>query len=82
MLALVFRRFVPGSSFLDPCFGRFLGMLILVPGRFLKRFIPGFSFLNIAGRGVAGRGVARSGTGGFRLTRLLQIMASELWLAR
>jgi len=64
VLALVFRRFVPGSSFLDPCFGRFLGMLILVPGRFLKRFIPGFSFLNIAGRGVAS-----SGTGGFRLTR-------------
>jgi hypothetical protein len=26
-------------------FGRFLGVLILVPGRYLKRFVPGFSFL-------------------------------------
>jgi hypothetical protein len=27
-------------------FGRFLGVLILVPGRYLiKRFAPGFSFL-------------------------------------
>jgi hypothetical protein len=26
-------------------FGRFLGVLILVPERYLKRFVPGFSFL-------------------------------------
>jgi len=26
-------------------FGRFLGVLTLVPGRYLKRFVPGFSFL-------------------------------------
>jgi len=26
-------------------FGRFLDVLILVPGRYLKRFISGFSFL-------------------------------------
>jgi hypothetical protein len=26
-------------------FGRFLGVLILVPGRYLEYFIPGFSFL-------------------------------------
>jgi len=26
-------------------FGRFLGVLILVPGRYLKCFVPGFSFL-------------------------------------
>jgi hypothetical protein len=26
-------------------FGRFLGVLILVPGRYLKRFVPGLSFL-------------------------------------
>jgi hypothetical protein len=26
-------------------FGRFLGILILVLGRYLKRFVPGFSFL-------------------------------------
>jgi hypothetical protein len=26
-------------------FGRFLGVLILVPGRNLKRFVPGFLFL-------------------------------------
>ena len=26
-------------------FGRFLGVLILVPGRYLNRFVPGFSFL-------------------------------------
>jgi hypothetical protein len=26
-------------------FGRFLGVLIHVPGRYLKRFVPGFSFL-------------------------------------
>jgi len=44
--------------------GRFLGVLILVPGRYLKRFVPGFSFLvfgswaflvlGIASQGVAG----------------------------
>jgi hypothetical protein len=52
-------------------FGRFLGVLILVPGRYLKRFVPGFSFLvfgpwallvrallvlGIASQGVAGPG--------------------------
>ena len=45
-------------------FRRFPGVLILVPRRFLKCFIPGFSFLDfsfldIASRGVAGRDVAR-----------------------
>jgi hypothetical protein len=34
-----------GVLFLDPCFRCFLDVLILVPRRFLKRFIPGFSFL-------------------------------------
>jgi hypothetical protein len=72
--------------------------LIVVPGRYLKRFVPGFSFLafsflvfkswvllvlallirGVAGRGVAGRGVASSSPGGFRLTRLLGIVAGEL----
>jgi len=65
-----------GVLFLDPCFGRFLGVLILVPRRFLKRFIPGFSFL-----AVQVLGVASSGPGGFMLTRLLRIVAGELWLA-
>ena len=67
-------------------FGRFPGVLILVPGRFLKRFLPGFSFLDflfldIASRGAAGKGVASSGTGGFRLTRLtVAPPASYGWL--
>ena len=52
-------------------FGRFLGVLILVPGRYLKRFVPGFSFLvfgswallvlGIASQGVASQGVASLG---------------------
>jgi len=53
-------------------FGRFLGVLILVPGRYLiKRFVPGFSFLlfgswallvlGIARQGVASQGVASPG---------------------
>ena len=57
-------------------FGRFLGVLILVPGRYLKRFVPGFSFLvfgswallvsallvlGIASQGVASQGVASPG---------------------
>jgi hypothetical protein len=72
-------------------FGRFPGVLILVPGRFLKRFLPGFSFLDFlfldiasrgaAGKGAAGKGVASSGTGGFRLTRLtVAPPASYGWL--
>jgi hypothetical protein len=58
------------------CFWAFPGVLILVPGRFLKCFIPGFSFLAFlflafsllvlgfwafAGKGVAGKGVACRG---------------------
>ena len=35
------KRFVPGLSFLDPCFGAFPGRLILVPKRFLRLFRPG-----------------------------------------
>jgi hypothetical protein len=58
-------------------FGRFLGVLILVPRRYLiKRFVPGFSFLlfgswallfrallvmGIASQGVASQGVASPG---------------------
>jgi hypothetical protein len=59
VLALVFGRFVPGSSFLDLCFGRvvkrefrafwpsFLGVLFLDPcfGRFLGVFDPRFWIL-------------------------------------
>ena len=71
MLALVFGRFVPGSSFLDLYFGRFLGVLILVPGRFPKRFIPGFSFLALLVVVLEVVGCAR----------LLWIVAGELWPA-
>ena len=41
-------------------FGRFLGVLILVPGRYLERFVPGFSFLVFGSPvlGVASQGVA------------------------
>ena len=66
-------------------FGRFLGVLILVPGRYLKRFVPGFSFLVFGSwallvrallvLGITGPGVASSGPGGFRLTRLLRVVA-------
>jgi len=52
-------------------FGRFLGVLILVPGRYLKRFVPGFSFLvfgswallvlGIASQGVPSQGVPSPG---------------------
>jgi hypothetical protein len=45
-------------------FGRFLGVLILVPGRYLKRFVPGFSFLAfsfLVVLGVASLGVASPG---------------------
>jgi hypothetical protein len=38
-------RFWAFCSWILVVFGRFLGVLILVPRRFLKRFIPGFSFL-------------------------------------
>ena len=64
-------------------FGRFLGVLILVPGRYLKCFVPGFSFLVFGSwallvrallvLGIAGR--FSSGPGGFRLTRLLRVVA-------
>ena len=47
-------------------FGRFLGVSILIPGV----LVPGFRVL----------GVASSGPGGFRLTRLLRVVAGELWL--
>ena len=48
-------------------FGRFLGVLILVPGRYLiKRFVPGFSFLvfgswALLDRAFLVRGVASPG---------------------
>ena len=48
-------------------FGHFLGVSILVPGV----LVPGIRVL----------GVASSGPGGFRLTRLLRVVAGELWLA-
>jgi hypothetical protein len=47
-------------------FGRFLGVSILIPGV----LVPGVRVL----------GVASSGPGGFRLTRLLRVVAGELWL--
>jgi hypothetical protein len=55
-------------------FGRFLGVLILVPGRYLKCFVPGFSFLAFSflvfgSWALLVLGVASSGPGGFRLTR-------------
>jgi hypothetical protein len=40
------------------------------------RFVPG-----VLVPGVRVLGIASSGPGGFRLTRLLQIVAGELWLA-
>jgi hypothetical protein len=56
------------------CFWAFPGVLILVPGRFLKCFIPGFSFFAFsllvlgfwafAGKGVAGKGAAGKGAAG------------------
>jgi hypothetical protein len=52
-------------------FGRFLGVLILIPGRYRKRFVPGFSFLvfgswallvlGVASQGVASQGVTSPG---------------------
>ena len=59
-------------------FGRFLSVLILVPGRYLKRFVPGFSFLVFGSwallvRALLVLGIA--GPGGFRLTRLLRVVA-------
>jgi hypothetical protein len=60
-------------------FGRFLGVLIFVPGRYLKRFVPGFSFLAFSFLVFGSWAllvwallvlvVASSGPGGFRLTR-------------
>jgi hypothetical protein len=58
-------------------FRRFLGVSILIPGV----LVPGVWVLGVASQGVPSQGVASSGPGGFRLTRLLQIIASELWLA-
>jgi len=68
-------------------FGRFLGVLILVPGRYLKRFVPGFSFLVFGSwallvRALLVLGVASSGPGGFRLTRLLRVVAGWLGILR
>jgi len=42
-------------------FGRCPGVLILVPGPFLKRFIPGFSFLDFSFLVVASLGVPSPG---------------------
>jgi hypothetical protein len=50
-------------------FRRFLSVSILIPGV----LAPGVWVL-----GVDSQGVASSGPGGFRLTRLLQIIAGEL----
>ena len=55
-------------------FGRFLDVLILVPGHYFKRFVPGFSFLAFSflvfgSWALLVLGVASSGPGGFRLTR-------------
>ena len=79
-------------------FGRFLGILILVPGRYLKRFVPGFSFLVFGSWALLVLVVTSSGPGGFRLTRQSattrpptvaplagcgwRVIAGELWLAR
>jgi hypothetical protein len=68
-----------GVLFLDPrswilVFGCFLGVLILVYRRFLKRFIFGFLFLALLVLGVAS-----SDSGDFRLTRLLLWLASYSW---
>ena len=51
-------------------FGRFPGVFILVPGRYLKCFVPGFSFLDFSFLDIAS-----SGSGGFKLTRLLRVVA-------
>jgi hypothetical protein len=47
-------------------FGRFLGVLILVPGRYLKRFVPkilvpGVRVLGLLVLGIASQGVASPG---------------------
>ena len=59
-----------GVLFLDPrpwilVFGHFLGVLILAPKRFLKRFIPGFSFLAFGSWALPVLGVTIGGSGGF-----------------
>jgi hypothetical protein len=41
-------------------FGRFLGVLILVPGRYLKRFVPEFSFLVFGSWALLVLGIAGS----------------------
>jgi len=48
---------------------------------FLGVLVPGIQVLGVASQGVVSRGVASSGPGGFRLTRLLRVVAGELWLA-
>jgi hypothetical protein len=58
-------------------FTRFLGVSILIPGV----LVPGVWVLGVASQGVPSQGVASSGPGGFRLTRLLRVVAGELWLA-
>ena len=46
-------------------FGRFLGVLILVPGRYLiKRFVPGFSFLLFGSWALLVRALLVLGIGG------------------
>ena len=70
-------------------FGRFLGVLILVPGRYLKAFyswilVPGVRVLGVASPGHCWSWsllLRSSGPGGFRLTRFLRVVASELLLA-
>jgi hypothetical protein len=42
-------------------FGRFLGVLILVPGRYLKRFVPGLSFLVFGSWALLVLGIAGPG---------------------
>ena len=60
-------------------FGRFLGVLILVPGvRVLGIASQGFASQGVASQGIASQGVASSGPGGFRLTRLLRVVAGDL----
>jgi hypothetical protein len=78
-------------------FGRFLGVLILVPGRYLRRFVPGFSFLVFGSWALLVRALLVVVLGGFRLTRQSaaappptvappagcgwRVVAGELWLA-
>jgi hypothetical protein len=65
------------------CWPLFLGVSILIPGV----LVPGAVVPGAASQGVASSGHCWSwsllvvGPRGFRLTRLLRVVASELWLA-